>query len=391
MRGNKAERGATGETAPKRGPRRILHLASPSIEQQALRSILATDLPDVLVVSVFSLSEALDALQDGPAPDLLLFLDTALEVEGRTLIAAARAARPEMAIAAYGRFGLADCQRWLAAGCDALIARDLPPVRFIDAVDMALAGHRSVSRELVMEPLGGESGCAFLATCGWGHPLLEKMPAALLLIQGERFIYANRAATQLLGYEMKELLDLRCGEVIADRHRDFFRARLERWQRGQGPAGMDAEPGLILAATHKNGGLVWLDLQATLANVGGVPTVICTATNLTRHFQETEPQGLLDLSPLDLARLDLAPRSPATAEADAPANNIAAGSSLMLTRRQYQVLHQISSGATNKQIADRLGISEATAKLHVHRTLRALRVASRAEAALIGRTLGLLP
>ena len=61
----------------------------------------------------------------------------------------------------------------------------------------------------------------------------------------------------------------------------------------------------------------------------------------------------------------------------------------LLTRRQHQVLEHLAVGATNKEIAKRLGISEATAKLHVHRTLRALGVASRAEAASLARSSGL--
>jgi DNA-binding NarL/FixJ family response regulator len=43
---------------------------------------------------------------------------------------------------------------------------------------------------------------------------------------------------------------------------------------------------------------------------------------------------------------------------------------LGLSRRQQQLIHMISEGLTNKEIATRLGLSEQTVKNHVHRMLR---------------------
>ena len=54
------------------------------------------------------------------------------------------------------------------------------------------------------------------------------------------------------------------------------------------------------------------------------------------------------------------------------------------------MLDLLARGATNKRIAGQLGISEATAKLHVHRLLRALRARDRAQAVGFGRKLGLI-
>lgn len=56
-----------------------------------------------------------------------------------------------------------------------------------------------------------------------------------------------------------------------------------------------------------------------------------------------------------------------------------------LTPREEQVLHGLERGATNKEIARRLGISSATVKNHVHHLLEKLEVSRRAEAAAIGR------
>jgi DNA-binding NarL/FixJ family response regulator len=51
-----------------------------------------------------------------------------------------------------------------------------------------------------------------------------------------------------------------------------------------------------------------------------------------------------------------------------------------LTPREREVLRPLASGASNRAIADKLGISPATARNHVHNVLTKLRVQSRTEA-----------
>jgi DNA-binding NarL/FixJ family response regulator len=53
-----------------------------------------------------------------------------------------------------------------------------------------------------------------------------------------------------------------------------------------------------------------------------------------------------------------------------------------LTVREHDVLAQIASGATNRQIAGRLGVSERTARTHVSSILAKLGLTSRTQAAL---------
>ena len=61
----------------------------------------------------------------------------------------------------------------------------------------------------------------------------------------------------------------------------------------------------------------------------------------------------------------------------APATSCSAAS---LTPREQQILHFIGHGATNKEIARRLGISVATVKNHVHHLLEKLSVSRRGQA-----------
>ncbi len=55
-----------------------------------------------------------------------------------------------------------------------------------------------------------------------------------------------------------------------------------------------------------------------------------------------------------------------------------------LTRRQREVLQLLQSGASNREIAEQLGIREGTVKLHVSTILRALGVKNRTMAAAVG-------
>jgi DNA-binding NarL/FixJ family response regulator len=54
-----------------------------------------------------------------------------------------------------------------------------------------------------------------------------------------------------------------------------------------------------------------------------------------------------------------------------------------LTEREYEVLALLGTGATNRQIARRLFISERTVGVHVSRVLHKLQVTNRAQAAAV--------
>jgi len=62
-----------------------------------------------------------------------------------------------------------------------------------------------------------------------------------------------------------------------------------------------------------------------------------------------------------------------------------------LTPREIEVLRLMSDGLVNKEIAERLGISEHTAKFHVASILGKLQASSRTEAVAQGMRRGLIP
>jgi DNA-binding CsgD family transcriptional regulator len=73
------------------------------------------------------------------------------------------------------------------------------------------------------------------------------------------------------------------------------------------------------------------------------------------------------------------------------ARNEAAILSLGISPRELQVLDELASGAANKVIARRLGISPNTVKTHLARLFDKLEAASRTEAIAKARALDLLP
>jgi DNA-binding NarL/FixJ family response regulator len=61
-----------------------------------------------------------------------------------------------------------------------------------------------------------------------------------------------------------------------------------------------------------------------------------------------------------------------------------------LTPREQEVLQLLASGLSNKEIAQRLAISEHTAKFHVAKLLQKLGAESRSEAVFLAARMGLL-
>jgi len=62
-----------------------------------------------------------------------------------------------------------------------------------------------------------------------------------------------------------------------------------------------------------------------------------------------------------------------------------------LTQRQFDVLALLGQGKSNKDIADQLGISEGTVKVHVGAILKVLGAANRTQAALMAIDMGIVP
>jgi two-component system nitrate/nitrite response regulator NarL len=63
-----------------------------------------------------------------------------------------------------------------------------------------------------------------------------------------------------------------------------------------------------------------------------------------------------------------------------------ADQNLLLTERERQVILVLSEGITNKEIGRRLGLTEGTVKVHLHRIYRKLGIANRTALAVLAHT-----
>jgi DNA-binding NarL/FixJ family response regulator len=128
--------------------------------------------------------------------------------------------------------------------------------------------------------------------------------------------------------------------------------------------------------------------------VEGVDRLVATAPD-TRIIVLT---GLSDQALLgEVERLGVAAVLPKTLDSGAlldrlaelvPALNQAAQTEL--PPRQYEVLHLLGAGLTNKEIAQRLGIAPATVKIHVSRLIEQLGAANRTDAVSKAQRSGLI-
>jgi DNA-binding CsgD family transcriptional regulator len=74
-----------------------------------------------------------------------------------------------------------------------------------------------------------------------------------------------------------------------------------------------------------------------------------------------------------------------------PAGNRAAQASLGISERELAVLQQLAAGCSNKEVAQRLGVSPNTIKTHVARLFEKLGASRRTDAIARARELGLIP
>lgn len=120
-------------------------------------------------------------------------------------------------------------------------------------------------------------------------------------------------------------------------------------------------------------GLEWLDYRRFVQlHVGAV-------------YEALAGTALLGLGVLVGARLFGARRAPP------PAGNPRAQAALGVSDREREVLGELARGATNKEIARRLGVSPNTVKTHVSRLYAKLDAKRRTDAVRRARELDLLP
>ncbi|MCR4716949.1 MAG: response regulator transcription factor [Lachnospiraceae bacterium] len=99
-------------------------------------------------------------------------------------------------------------------------------------------------------------------------------------------------------------------------------------------------------------------------------------------YKETDEQTIKEVMDLTMAGQSVYP-------GDSPEVKLGLASSKDFTSRELEVLQVITTGVTNQEVADRLGISEYTVKTHVRNMLEKTGYASRTELAIKARVAGI--
>lgn len=345
------------------------------MDRAAIAEAANRQLPDILFRHAASGAAAIRTVAADPAVALVLVADHMLRVGGAGTILAIRDAAPHAGVAVFGLISEREAADWSREGLDGILSRRLEPDRFADALRFLLSGNRYASPEIFDQPATHSGFCAFLGQCGRHFPLLDDMPMALLIVQQGIVAYANRAALAMFDLDEAEMLARKLVELVAEGSRDGLQAVLDTVPGAGPPAPMSL---LLPGPGHAP---KRIEVQWSRIDLAGAPALCCVCT-VSKARTSSGGQGADGSAGGDDAADGLDGLDPALA-GSRPISSIQGLDSL--TRRQRQVLDLLSEGCTNREIALRLDIAEATVKLHVHHILRALGANNRTEAALLAK------
>jgi DNA-binding CsgD family transcriptional regulator len=204
--------------------------------------------------------------------------------------------------------------------------------------------------------------------------LAQSETPALATDVGGHVVFWNRAAERLLGRATSQVLGRRCYDVLGGR--DVFGNRfchencsvLSMSRKGEAVQGFE----ILLGGTPKQE-------QALNVSVLRIPGTRPELFTLVHILQPIDRAGRLTRA---LERLGARPADDGSGADWQP---VAAGPVSLskvppLTEREREILRWVAAGLQNKEIAQKLGISLATVRNHIHNILEKLDVHSKLEA-----------
>jgi PAS domain S-box-containing protein len=189
----------------------------------------------------------------------------------------------------------------------------------------------------------------------------------------DRIIYWNDSATDILGYQKAEVLGRRCFDVLKGMgERGTVVCGPECTMKSCAFRGEKVHNFNLLTA-HKDGHTAWLNMSTMCAaDFDGRSIVV---VHMFRDIDRLQRAS-------DLVGEFLIRATEVGAPVTLPARPVIEGN---LTIREREVLALLGDGLSSKQIAQRLTITDATARNHIQNILSKLGVHSRLEAALYAR------
>ena len=184
---------------------------------------------------------------------------------------------------------------------------------------------------------------------------LDAIEEGVLVHDAEQLVYANRAAGELLGIDRDDLRSRADGappcECVSESGSPLPD---DEWPvLGALRTGRAQRP-LVVGVRQPNGGVRWLRVSA-------------------RPYGRTVLTSLLDVTALRRAEEDAA----------ALAARVDGSTTGVLSPREHQVVELLAAGLTGDEVAERLGISPATVRVHIRNATGKLGASTRTQAVAI--------
>jgi DNA-binding CsgD family transcriptional regulator len=187
-------------------------------------------------------------------------------------------------------------------------------------------------------------------------------PPAFATDSRERIVFWNRGAAAVLGRRSEEALGKHCYEVLCGR--DVFGNRLCYQNCAIQSMARSSEPVSGFEVRVPGNGAGQQLLHVTILRVPGPRSDLFTLVHVVQPVDEAVRKAAAPAPPEAPRALDVLRSTD-----DGPP----------LTPRETEVLQLVASGLQNKEIAQKLGLSLATVRNHVHNALEKLNVHSKLE------------
>lgn len=207
--------------------------------------------------------------------------------------------------------------------------------------------------------------------------LADGDPPAFATDSRDRIVFWNRGMAALVGRRSHEVLGHRCYETVAGR--DVFGNRFCYANCPVMATLREGDPVCGFEMKVPAGG----EARAVSVTIVKIPGVRPDLFTLLHTFQPIAEEGRL-------ARMLERPAGP-NAGGRTRSVEAAAGSAPPLTPRETEILHHVAAGLQNKEVAQKLDLSVATVRNHIHNMLEKLGVHSKLEAVSLSFRNGWVP